>query len=202
MYWVYQTRIYSWHRQYVQAKLIAPPLDSLIGPDGPSGLRSPMQDEPFGFDLSFTFQINPEHPHPDNYFQNAGFTLYSERLVQLMRSFDVKAEIFPVIMVDEQENPRHDLKYSVFHSLEGVQDAMDEEKSEWLGDLDIGVPRLVLDCRKFEHRPLFLCNHAFVPLMRDDLRQEIRREGITGFEFLQPERYHSGSYGFAPEFGD
>jgi hypothetical protein len=38
--------------------------------------------------------------------------------------------------------------------------------------------------------------------MRDDLRQEIRRQRITGFAFLAPERYRSGHYGVALAFGD
>jgi len=79
---------------------------------------------------------------------------------------------------------------------------MDEEQSEWMGDCDVGIPRLVLDCSKFEHRPVFLCNHIYVPLMRDDLKQAIQCQRITGFGFLKPERYRSGSYGFPPDFDD
>ena|GEM_PF-3121747 len=202
MYWVYQRHVYFWHNQYVQARLVDPPPCSLTEIYGPYGFRDPMQDEPYGVDLALTFQINPQHPHPDNYFQNAGFALYSERLVELMQSFGVRAEVFPVTMANDQGNVQTHLKYFVFHSIEGVLDAMDEEQSEWMGDCDVGIPRLVLDCSKFEHRPVFLCNHIYVPLMRDDLKQAIQCQRITGFGFLKPERYRSGSYGFPPDFDD
>jgi len=202
MYWVYQTRIYYWRSQYVQARLIEPPPRDLKKLYSDDGFRDPMQDEPYGVNLALTYKINPKHPHPDNYFQSAGFTLFSGRLVELMQSFGVKSEVFPVTMVDQERNIQSDLKYYVFHSLEGVLEAMDEEQSEWTGDRDIGIPHLVLDESKFERRPIFLSNHIYIPLMRDDLKQEIQHQGITGFSFLAPERYRSGSYGFAPDFDD
>lgn len=199
MYWVYQTHVSTWRNQYVQAKLIDPVPRSLNERYGAHGFRSPRQHEPYNVNLALTYQINPKHPHPDNYFESAGFTLYSERLVRLMKSFDVKAEIFPATMVDKLGNIQTHLRYSVFHSLEGLQDAMDEERSEWTGDRDVGIPRLVLDLKKFEHRPLFLCNYIYVPLLRDDLKQDIQGQALTGLGFLKPEHYRSGSYGFPPE---
>lgn len=202
MYWVYQKRIRYWRNQCVQAKLVQPRPKTLRERYGALGFRDPMQDEPYGVDLVLTYQINPKHPHPDNYFESNGFTLHSKRLVDLMQSFDVKAEVFPVKMVDRDGNAQPGLEYFVFHSFEGVLEAMDEELSEWTGDGDVGIPRLVLDETKFQHRPIFLCNHIYIPLMRHDLKQEIQRQGITGFAFLAPEQYRSGSYGFPPEFDD
>lgn len=202
MYWVYQTHILTWRNQYVQAKLISPPAKALRELYGPAGYRSGLQDEPYGAELDLTFQVDPRHPHPDNYFQSASFNLFSERLVQLMTNFGVKAEVFPVKLVDKRGESLPDLQYFVFHSLEGVLDAMDEEKSEWTGDHDRGIPRLVLDYDKFEHRPIFKCNHIYVPLMRDDVKKAILAEGMTGFAFLAPERYRTGSFGPTPEFGD
>jgi hypothetical protein len=119
-----------------------------------------------------------------------------------VRSFDVRAEVFPVTMVDRQGALLPELRYYVFHNLEGVREAMDEGQSEWIGDHDVGFPRLVLKDAGFEHRPLFKCNHIYVSLMRDDLKQEIRRQGMTGFAFLAPERYRSGQYGVALAFED
>jgi hypothetical protein len=161
-----------------------------------------MQNEPYGIDLALTYQINPKHPHPDNYLDSFGFSLYSKRLVELMQSFGVRSEVFPATLVDKQGNVQSHLQYYVFHLLEGVLPAMDEEQSGWTGDHDIGIPRLVLDYGKFEHRPIFKCNHIYVHLMRDDLKQEIQRQGITGFGFLAPGRYRSGSFGLAPDFND
>jgi len=202
MYWVYRNRIFTWRNQYVQAKLVSPPADSLVTLYGKYGYRGGLQDEPYGADLELTFQVDTRHPHPDNHFQSASFTLFSKRLVELMQSYGVKAEIFPVTIVDKQGKLLPDLCYYVFHCLEGVLPAMDEERSGWTGDPDVGIPHLVLKDDGFEHRPMFRCNHIYVPLMRDDLKLEIRRRGITGFAFLSPERYRSGSYGFPPDFDE
>lgn len=203
MYWIYRTRAFEWGNEIVQARLISPSPDLLMEQYASKGFRSPMQDEPYHLDdVDFVYQINPTHPAPDNHLDSFGFALYSERLVELMDSFGVKFEVFPVTMVDKHRNIQDHLKYFIFHSLEGVLDAMDEERSGWTGDHDIGIPRLVLDYTKFEHRPIFKCNHIYVPLMRDDLKKEIQHQGITGFSFLKPERYRSGSYGFPPDFDD
>lgn len=202
-YWVYRTRIYECNNEIVQANLIKPPPDSLIEQYSSLGFKSPMQDEPYNLKkVEFVYQINPKHPAPDNYLDSFGFSLYSKRLVELMDSFGVKFESFPVKMVDERGRLQKHLKYFIFHSLEGVLDAMDEKRSEWRGDYDIGVPRLVLDYNRFEHRPIFKCNHIWVPLMRDDLKREIQEQGISGFSFLSPERYRSGRYGFPPDFNE
>jgi len=202
LYWVYRTHILTWRNQYVQAKLVSPPARSLRDIYGKYGYRSGLQDEPYGVDLDLTFQVDPHHPHPDNYFQSASFTLFSDRLVQLMSTFGVKAEVFPVKLVDKRGQSLSDLKYFVFHSLEGVLNAMDEEKSGWNGDYDVGIPQLVLDYENFEHRPLFKCNHIYVPLMRNDVKEAILAQGMTGFAFLAPERYRSGSFGPTPEFDE
>jgi hypothetical protein len=154
-----------------------------------------MQDEPYGVGLDLTFRVNSKHPHPDNYADSVGFQLYSERLIKLMQSFEVRAEVFPVNMVGPSGESIPHLKYYIFHSLEGVLPAMDEEQSQWTGDWHVGIPRLVLDTGKFEHRPIFICNNIYVPLMRDDLKQSIQKEKITGFDFLRPENYKSGQYG-------
>ncbi len=202
MYWIYRTHILTWRNQYVQAKLVSPPARNLVQLYGKYGFRSGLQDEPYGVDPVLTYQVDSRHPHPDHYFQSASFTLFSKRLVELVQSYGVKAEIFSVTMVDKQGNELPNLQYFVFHCLEGVLDAMDEAQSGWTGDYDVGISRLVLDYSRFESRPIFKCNHIYVQLMRDDLKQEIRRQGITGFEFLDPERYRSGSYGFPPDFDD
>jgi len=201
-YWVYETKVYGEKDEYVQAKLVTPELHALSENDCGYGFDSPTQDEPYGVDLALTYQIRAAFPHVDNYFESFSFKLYSTRLAELMLSFGVKSETFPVTMVDEHGKVQPQLKYVIFHSLEGTLDAMDEVKSEWRGNDDIGIPRLILDYSKFEHRPIFTCDKVFVELMRDDLKQEIQRRGITGFSFLAPERYRCGEQGFAPDFED
>lgn len=202
MYWLYRTHINSWNDQEVIAKLVTPAPHLWSENDYGFGFKSPRQNEPYGVELSLTYQVNSQYPHPDNYADGSGFTLNSKRLIDLFRSFDIRFESFPITMIDEQERALPHLDYYIFHSLEGVIDAMDEEKSEWLGDWKIGIPRLVLDEAKFELRPIFKCNHIYVQLMRDDLKQAIRQQGITGFDFLAPQRFRSGSYGSRPDYDD
>lgn len=200
MYWVYQTHIFTYRNQYVQAKLVDPSPKLLKGVFGEGGFRSPMQVESYGDGLRLTYQVNPNFPHPDNYFESGGFSLFSKRLANLMQVFDVKAEYFPAIMVDRKGNILPDLDYVVFHLLEGIIPAMDDLQSGWTGSREVGVQRLVLDYSKFSHRPLFICASVYLSLMHDDLKQAIQRQGITGFAFLEPEKYSSGVHGCIHEF--
>lgn len=193
MYWICETQITSWRNQVVQAKLLHPSSDALSDVYGPS-FRDPMQFEPYGASIDLVFRVDSRHPHPDNYFTGAGFQLYSDRLVDVMRSFGVQAEYFGVRMVDKS---RQDLalKYKVFHLLQGVLPAMDEIHSQWTGNYQVGIPRLVLDMARFDHRPLFICNHVYILLMRDDLKVSLQSAGISGFRFYPPEQFRSGQYG-------
>lgn len=202
MYWIYRTRSYVCTGEFVQAKLVSPPAHSLVEEYAQLGFRSPLQDEPYNVELDLIYRVNPKHPFPDNYMDSFGFKLFSERLVDLMDAFGVRFEVFPVKLVSKHGTIEPAPRYFAFHSLEGVRNAMDESRSEWTGDWHNGIPRLVLDYSKFEHRPIFKCNHIYVPLMREDLKQEILRQGISGFEFLDPEQYRSGKYGFSPDFDD
>lgn len=202
LYWLYRTHVYSWRNQSVQAKLISPPTHQRSQFDCGYGFISPRQDEPYGLDLVLTYQVNPKQSHPDNYYDSAGFSLFSKRLVELMQTFEVKAEVFPVRMVDNTGTVLSELNYFIFHSLEGVLPAMNDIESGWTGDYRIGIPRLVLDESKFAHRPIFKCNHIYVPLMRDDLKQAIQNHGITGFDFLALEKYRSGKHGTVTKYDD
>lgn len=193
MYWIYRTHIYTWRNQYVQARLIDPYPTQLTEVYGPDGFRSPRQFDPYGALLRLKFQANPRHPHPDNYFNDAGFQLYSERLAVLLDSFDVRAESFPVAMIDTAGDILPGLSYRAYHVLEGLQPAMDEVASGWAGNHDIGIRKLVLDESRFEPRPMFYCNLIYTPLMRDDVKLAIEELGLTGFNFIAPESFQMGS---------
>ena len=201
-YWIYRTKVLTWRNQYVQARLMSPAPRALAERYKPYGFRSALQDEPYGAALQIVYQVDRRHPHPDNYFENTSFTLFSDRLVELMRSYNVLAEVFPIGIVDRRGQPLPELRYSVFHSLEGLQDAIDPTASGWTGDRDVGIRSIVLKEAGFERRPIFRCEHVYLPLMRDDLKQEIQRRRISGFVFLPLERYQSGTYGPVPEFED
>lgn len=202
MYWVYRSRTFYWHSQPVQAKLYQPDREALRNYKQAGSFRSPMQIEPYGVDFKFTYLVNPKHPFPDHYVENYGFSLYSARLVSLLESFQVKAETFPTRLVDSQGQEGSGQAYSVFHLLEGVLPAMDEQRSQWTGDANIGIPKLVINLEAFEHRPMFTLNHLFLPMIRDDVKKALQHEKITGFEFLRPEHYHSGKFGMLFEWDE
>lgn len=192
MYWVYRSKTYMWHNQYVMAQIVEPPTQNK---KMPYGIQSPLQLHPYETSPHLTFHINPKHPHPDFYSSGSGFRLFSKRLVDLMSEYEVRFESFPVTMVNKDGQIQQDLDHYIFHSLEGLIDAMDKEASGWQGSAGIGVPRLILDPARFEHRPIFICADVYVDLMRDDLRQEIDKRNMTGFEFFKPEDFTTGRYG-------
>jgi hypothetical protein len=194
MYWIYRTQIVEIKGEIVQAQLVDPAPRDLLHTYKAFGFQDPMQNQPYGIDLELVFQVDPDHPKYDNYYQGAGFQLYSKRLITLMESCFVNAEIFPAKVVDKNHKELKEFDYYVFHSLEGIQPAMDELCSGWTGDHDIGIPILVLDYSKFEQRPIFICNHVYVPLMRDNLKILIEDAGITGFDFQPIDRFKSGSF--------
>ena len=205
-YWVYQTNIGYHGNTMIQAKLLTPTkfgdkVFSYGKDDSLVELKSPMQLEPYQPGLKLVYQVNPKHIAFDNYVETHGFNLYSEKLIKLMKEFEVKFESFPVEMVDKEGKKLTGLEYHVFHPLLDYVDAMDKEKSHWSGKDDRGVNGLILK-EKFKEQPIFLLEDICIPLMRDDLKQEIEKKDITGFGFLRPSRYKSGKYGFAPDFND
>ncbi len=207
-YWLYRHGNIPFRGDYLQAKLETPiehddnRLCHFKQGDKTFTIKSPAQVESFGKEFELTYSINPNHPTPDYYPESYSFDLYSERLINLVDKFGVKFEHFPVKLIDKKGKPINNLKYNIFHFMEDVVDGMDQEKSEWVGDFHIGIPRLVLDYNKFEHRPMILLDHLYIRLIRDDLKQEIIKLGITGFGFLDPLKYRSGKYGFPPNFED
>jgi len=137
--------------------------------------------------------VHRDQPRPDALADGYGFSLYSRRLVNLLGAFNIAADVFPVQMVDEDHRPLAELEYSVFHLVEPIVDAMDDEKSGWV-DFDAGLPRLVLKDGGFEERSILMCDRSWIQLMRDDLHQKIKQLGITGFEFINPLDYRIGPY--------
>jgi len=197
-YWIYQKDILARRNRPVQAKLIEPLARDLRSLYGPRGFRSPMQPEPYGVDLRLTYRVNPRDPHPDNYFESAGFNLYSNRLAALLDAFGVRAERFPARLLDKDGNELSHLSYHVYHITEGIIDAMDREASGWVGDDEASVRTLVLNVGGFEPRPIFTCVGVYVNLMREDVRRAILDAGLTGFRWLDPALYRSGQYGSPP----
>ena len=191
-YFVYQTNIYTSGGGIRQAKLLSKMPE----------IKSPMQDEPFGVNFELTYQINPRFTPPDNYVGSHGFTLYSKRLIDLMEKYDTKFEKFPVKMVDKSKKELLGLEYFAFHLLEGVQDGIDEKASSFDKDNRPRIKKLILDYSKFDQKPLVLLDKVYIPLMREDLKDEIAKNQITGFGFLSVDKYIMNEFGFPPNFED
>ncbi|MDD3648442.1 MAG: DUF4274 domain-containing protein [Candidatus Dojkabacteria bacterium] len=198
-YWLYGSEFLSYKNAYVQARLIS--TTKTVTKDGISSfsygsgknailLRSPLQEEPYAGDPKLVYEVNPKHPRPDNYKDSHGFTLYSKRLIDLMREFKVDSEYFPVKIVDREGNVLVDYDYYVFHPLMKTIDALDNAKTKWSGDRYEKHNGIYLDMSKLKDRPpLFLLADMYRPFMRNDLKEAIRKRGIAGFRFLHPIRH-------------
>lgn len=203
MYWIYTTRIAVQGGREVAATLVDPTTRHLNEQYGTTNLAKIVQHDLSAKDtLTFTFVADPNLQFPDNFFSPSGFSLYSDKLVRLLRSFGINQRVFDARLMDTQGNWIKELKYYVCELADAVLDAIDAKASCWNGDWDRGIPRLVLDETKIDDRPLFVCDRVFVTLMRDDLKKAVQESGITGFAFLDPARYRSGDYGFPPDFDD
>jgi len=196
-YWVYRTRTFVWRRREIRAGLVSPTVDELKRYNTFVGA---LQDPPFGVEAQWVFSVPPAPHLPDNLRGGPGFLLNSQRLVRVMQSFGAAAEYFPATLVNRHGRPQTDFDYAVFHLVEGTQPAMDEVESGWTGERATGIPRLVLDLASFEQRPIFVCDHIYVTLIRDDVKRAIQAQGLTGFEFCRPERFSTGRYGLTLEF--
>lgn len=191
-YFAYRTKVFAAGSGIKQAKLISKMPQ----------VKDPMQDEPYGADLKLKYQINPRFKPPDNYVGTHSFTLYSQRLIKLLEKYGVKFEKFPAEMVDKDNKELKNLKYFVFHFLEGVQDGIDQKASEYNENTQPRIKELVLDFKKFEHRSIILLDKVYIPIMREDLKEEIVKDKITGFEFLSVDKYVLNQFGLPPDYKD
>jgi len=189
-YFAYHTKIFTSGGGLRQAKLLSKM----------PKIKDPMQNEPYGLNFELTYQINPRFTPPDNYVDSHGFTLYSNRLIDLMEKYSVKFEKFPVKMVDKSEKELSGLEYFIFHFLEDLQDGIDEKASSFNKYNMPRIKKLILDYSKFDHRPLVLLDKVYIPLMREDLKDEIVKNQITGFGFLSVDKYIMNEFGFHPNF--
>jgi hypothetical protein len=194
MYWIYRTAVQMAKNEPLMAHLVEP--TNLREKYRDEDFKSSKQIESYPQKIQLKYQIMSRDLFPDNYADSHGFDLFSERLIELVKQFNVKFELFPVIFVDNNDCLVASPKYYTFHSLEGVIDAIDEVQSNLKTDPNdrtyLSIQKLVLDYDSFEHRPLFTCNKAGLQLMRDDLKQAIKAKNITGFQFLKPEKYSFG----------
>lgn len=153
--------------------------------------------------LEFTVKINSKSKQYDTYFNYQGHNIYSEKLINLLTKFNISGFKFPVKLIDENGDTIHlKKKYYIFEPDLPVINAMDPEKSGWLGNYDEGVSRLVLKPNQSNWEHMFVCDHLFVTLMSSALKNAILKNKITGFAYLNLSEYKSGNFGFPPSYHD
>ncbi len=195
-YWIYRTMTHTYGQQEIVAKLATlsgREENKVYYGEGAEKVyfRSPQQKEPYNVDLKLTFMVNPKHKTVDNYVTYTGFSLFSKRLVELVREFGVKFETFRVVMIDKEGNELPDMEYYAFHLLEPNWDVVDLEASGW--DEEMLKAKQLVFKENIDYKPVMaVLDYLFLTVMRDDLKQEINKRGYTGFGFLHPKKYREG----------
>lgn len=148
-------------------------------------------------DYIYTFQIDKRWPTFDVYAvgYGRGGELYSERTAEILEKFNVVVKRYPVKFVDKEGAQLDMPPYFLLKLVEPYLDALNEEASLFTGSRSIGIKRIILDGEKTNNEPIFVLKKLFCTLMRDDLVQEIFKEKITGFWFVEAENWHTGKYG-------
>lgn len=169
-----------WRNQWLTAKLKSPYNMQLA-----INLWKP---EPLGEDPHLEYTVNGRAPLPDLLGTGSITWLMSGRFLRLLRQVSVRFESFSVKLYDRKSGELVQKEYEVFHLLQ-VQPVVDLERSnitsiehiERIELIQFGeedAPRMARDS--------FLSSEVFV---REDLRDKIIDEGITGCYWTKPEEF-------------
>lgn len=200
-YWVFSSASKSYRNQDVSPKVVAAEFGNTKITDDKNvrELVYAMHSAKPGPDKDYTysFQIDKRWPTYDVYAvgYGRGGEIYSERTVAIFEKFKVGLRKFPVKFIDKDGTPVDMPPYFLLKLVEPYLDALEDEASLFTGSYSIGVKRIILDGEKTNNEPIFVLKKLFCTLMRDDLVQEIFKEKITGFWFVEAENWHSGKFG-------
>lgn len=187
-YFIYRTFIYTSGGGLRVAKLVSKM----------PAVKDPMQKEPYDVNFELTYQINPRFEPPDNYADSHGFSLFSKRLIDIIDKYEVEYEKFPIKVVDKNGKELNNLKYWVFHLLEEYQDGLNEKASGYNENELSRIKKLVLNYSKFDHKPLFYLKKVYFPMIREDLKNDLEENKISGFTFVSADDYNPYHFNFAP----
>ena len=114
--------------------------------------------------------------------------LFSQRFLDLLKDYGILFESLPIILLDKKTKTPSNLQYELFH-LQQIVSIVDTEKSDMTG-MD-NIQKIAL--RQLDPAPefsmvrdCFLRSQVFV---RDDLREKMEEERITGCYWMEVEDF-------------
>jgi hypothetical protein len=183
MYWVVRNAWISWREKDLYAAIIDIPWEPLQEPLWWGNIPIP-EPRP-----NFKFRIDSQAPLPDNYVTGNEFSLYSERLIGLLRAAGVKHETFTTQLFDEVTNTPLAPSHKVFRLLE-MAAGVDEEKSVYenkkiIGKLTPLIKQIALKESFLESRiPMArLASELHIVLIYEELKRILEQNEITGFYY-------------------
>ena len=134
------------------------------------------------------FSVPSDTKMADNHVTNTSFDLYSERLINLLQTHDVKLEAFPVVMVDSKSGDVLNLKYYIFHLLQSA-DVFDRK----LSDITSGgrVKRLVVS-DTFASSGTLMARDSYLSdltVVHQNLKQVLDDADVTGCSYTPVEQF-------------
>ncbi len=194
-YFIMKRTIPIWRGNLVEAKTIYHNKDHSTR--GAFGIDSPFQKHPYGQDPRLVIDLPPSFPTPDWLCVNTAFWLFSERVVDILISFDVDCEYFDVSWFEKSKADRSK-KYKIVHFIGKEEDVLDAKASEFLRIPNIHVERgtvkkFVIKYGNFKENPLIECNKTCLYLIREDLMNTLLEAKVSGFRFINPSDFCSDS---------
>ena len=184
MYYFLSPKLVYWKGDIVSAELVSePPRSYELNWWYGSSLNNDLHE--------FVFSVIDKAPVLDNYWTGNVFSLYSNRLVNILRRFDIKFETFPSRIVSRETGSILLLNYQVFR-LTDISEVLNEKKSKFK-TLSIGGRKTkLLDSPSFTEK--FLRSKIMLTrisgyekhiVVHENLKKIIEDERITGCDFVE-----------------
>ena len=150
-------------------------------------------DEPLSEAPYLTFTVSGDGPFPDNYWFSSVLHLFSDRLVNILRQFNIKFECFSVKLVDRESG--HDIasKYFAFRLL-ATRQCIDYDHSIIEEGLvpEIWKLALIPECQESAEPMFRLERFQYFMIVNSDLKAALEDGNITGFEFTPVDEFQEG----------
>lgn len=170
----------------------------LMAVDYPSNVRTPREyflaeplPEPFrSMKYFFSVPNGMKRPFPDNWVAEVPFYVFSNRLVDLSRYYNVPHESFASYLISRETHEIISDSYVIFNLLAKAQ-CFDMKKSS----TGIKITRLVLSS-EFEKSGLMMArdtHHVAVIIVHEKFKMAIEDAGIIGCHFTPVEEYRRGA---------
>ncbi len=190
MYWVFHANWISWQNEDLYAEIVECPWEPMQEPFWWGNI--PIPDPRPKFD----FLIHSQAPLLDNYVTGNEFSLYSEKLIRIMKECVVKFETFETNLFDKLTKEHLKQTHQVFRLLE-MTSAIDENRSvyedvEFVNGKFLKLRKLVLidDFLKSDIMMTRLESKRDIVLIHDKLRKMLDKEAVTGCRYESIEDYN------------